>query len=300
MHDLDAPAGDEAEDELGERAAGHQVGQRPDLLGERLHVVQPAVGRRLGGDQRRRETASGRSGGTSRWCPCPSPQVDPRREVEDADTFVVLVQARTKVRRRRDTHRAVYTRTPLENTGSQYAVLGATSSAFTRLYPVAVPSPPSVAVDGVSKTFGLPHEQVHTLKERALHPLRRTGCDDAARAARRLVRRAAGRVLRHRRAQRLGQVDAAEVPRRASTRPTRARSTSTAACRRSSSSASASTWTCRRATTSLINATMLGLTPARGAPRASTRSSTSPSCASSSTSSSRTTRRACSSGSRSR
>jgi ABC-type polysaccharide/polyol phosphate transport system ATPase subunit len=30
-------------------------------------------------------------------------------------------------------------------------------------------------VDGVSKTFSLPHERVHTLKEKALHPLRRTG-----------------------------------------------------------------------------------------------------------------------------
>ena len=37
------------------------------------------------------------------------------------------------------------------------------------------PAPPAVAVDGVSKTFRLPHERVHTLKERALHPLRRMG-----------------------------------------------------------------------------------------------------------------------------
>ncbi|HEX8075374.1 MAG TPA: ABC transporter ATP-binding protein [Thermoleophilaceae bacterium] len=34
---------------------------------------------------------------------------------------------------------------------------------------------PAVVVDNVSKTFTLPKEQVHTLKERALHPLRRTG-----------------------------------------------------------------------------------------------------------------------------
>ena len=34
---------------------------------------------------------------------------------------------------------------------------------------------PAVVVDGVSKTFRRPHEQMHTLKERALHPLRRTG-----------------------------------------------------------------------------------------------------------------------------
>jgi ABC-type polysaccharide/polyol phosphate transport system ATPase subunit len=33
-------------------------------------------------------------------------------------------------------------------------------------------------VDGVSKTFTIPREQVHTLKERALHPFRRTGHDD--------------------------------------------------------------------------------------------------------------------------
>src|SRR4051794_12489997 len=31
----------------------------------------------------------------------------------------------------------------------------------------------SVAVHGVSKTFRLPHEQVHTLKERAVHPFRK-------------------------------------------------------------------------------------------------------------------------------
>ena len=34
---------------------------------------------------------------------------------------------------------------------------------------------PAVVVDGVSKTFRLPQEQVHTLKERALHPFRRQG-----------------------------------------------------------------------------------------------------------------------------
>jgi ABC-type polysaccharide/polyol phosphate transport system ATPase subunit len=37
--------------------------------------------------------------------------------------------------------------------------------------------PPAVAVDGVSKTFRLPHERVHTLKERALHPFRRAGVE---------------------------------------------------------------------------------------------------------------------------
>ena len=36
----------------------------------------------------------------------------------------------------------------------------------------AVPPIPAVAVDAVSKTFHLPHERSHTLKERALHPFR--------------------------------------------------------------------------------------------------------------------------------
>jgi len=37
--------------------------------------------------------------------------------------------------------------------------------------------PPAVVVDDVRKTFQMPRERVHTLKERALHPLRRTGSD---------------------------------------------------------------------------------------------------------------------------
>ena len=37
---------------------------------------------------------------------------------------------------------------------------------------------PAVVVDGVSKTFRRPHEAVHTLKERALHPFRRTGHEE--------------------------------------------------------------------------------------------------------------------------
>jgi ABC-type polysaccharide/polyol phosphate transport system ATPase subunit len=36
---------------------------------------------------------------------------------------------------------------------------------------------PAVVVEDVSKTFRLPREQVHTLKERVLHPLRRPGHD---------------------------------------------------------------------------------------------------------------------------
>ena len=42
---------------------------------------------------------------------------------------------------------------------------------------------PAVAVDGVSKSFRLPHERVHTLKERVLHPLRRSGSTSCARCA---------------------------------------------------------------------------------------------------------------------
>jgi ABC-type polysaccharide/polyol phosphate transport system ATPase subunit len=37
---------------------------------------------------------------------------------------------------------------------------------------------PVVVVDGVSKRFRIPQERVHTLKERALHPFRRTGYDE--------------------------------------------------------------------------------------------------------------------------
>jgi ABC-type polysaccharide/polyol phosphate transport system ATPase subunit len=36
---------------------------------------------------------------------------------------------------------------------------------------------PAVVVDGVSKSFSIPREQVHTLKERALHPFKRYGHD---------------------------------------------------------------------------------------------------------------------------
>jgi ABC-type polysaccharide/polyol phosphate transport system ATPase subunit len=37
--------------------------------------------------------------------------------------------------------------------------------------------PPAVIVDGVAKAFDIPHERAHTLKERALHPLRRAGSE---------------------------------------------------------------------------------------------------------------------------
>src|SRR4051812_37135920 len=38
-------------------------------------------------------------------------------------------------------------------------------------------APPAVVVEGVSKHFRRPHEQMHTLKERALHPFRRASFD---------------------------------------------------------------------------------------------------------------------------
>jgi ABC-type polysaccharide/polyol phosphate transport system ATPase subunit len=40
------------------------------------------------------------------------------------------------------------------------------------------PRPPAVLADGVSKTFRIPREHVHTLKEKALHPFRRPGHDE--------------------------------------------------------------------------------------------------------------------------
>jgi ABC-type polysaccharide/polyol phosphate transport system ATPase subunit len=39
-------------------------------------------------------------------------------------------------------------------------------------------APPAVSVAGVSKTFRVPNERVHTLKERVLHPFRRSGFDE--------------------------------------------------------------------------------------------------------------------------
>jgi ABC-type polysaccharide/polyol phosphate transport system ATPase subunit len=41
----------------------------------------------------------------------------------------------------------------------------------------ATPGPLAVSVDGLDKAFAIPRERAHTLKERALHPLRRVGAD---------------------------------------------------------------------------------------------------------------------------
>ena len=43
---------------------------------------------------------------------------------------------------------------------------------------MAVSSPVAIEVDGLHKTFRVPRHRVHTLKERALHPLRRTTYDE--------------------------------------------------------------------------------------------------------------------------
>jgi ABC-type polysaccharide/polyol phosphate transport system ATPase subunit len=39
---------------------------------------------------------------------------------------------------------------------------------------------PAIVVEGLTKSFRRPHEQMHTLKERALHPFRRTSFDELA------------------------------------------------------------------------------------------------------------------------
>ena len=78
-------------------------------------------------------------------------------------------------------------------------------------------------------------------KERAVHPFARQEYCELAGAAGRLVRRPPGRVLRHRRAERLGQEHAAEDPREHLPGRRRDGSGWPAGWRRSSSSGSAST-----------------------------------------------------------
>jgi ABC-type polysaccharide/polyol phosphate transport system ATPase subunit len=55
------------------------------------------------------------------------------------------------------------------------------STTIPRPAATAAPTPPAgsaVSIEGVSKTFRLPHQQYSTLKERALHPLRSTEYDE--------------------------------------------------------------------------------------------------------------------------
>ena len=70
----------------------------------------------------------------------------------------------------------------------------------------------AISIEAVDKTFRLPHQQYSTLKERLLHPRGGQQPRSPPRAARRLLRRQAGRVLRHRRPQRQRQEHAAQVP----------------------------------------------------------------------------------------
>src|SRR5204863_2476142 len=53
---------------------------------------------------------------------------------------------------------------------------GAAPPPLTSMSPVM--ADPVVVVDRVSKRFRIPQERVHTLKERALHPFRRTGYEE--------------------------------------------------------------------------------------------------------------------------
>ena len=177
-----------------------------------------------------------------------------------------------------------------------------TAEGKATLVPVTSAAAPVITVQHVGKTFRLPHERVHTLKERALHPFRRTRLRRAARAARRLVRRS-------RRAS--SSASSAATARARSTllkclaghlrAPTAATSTSTAGCRRSSSSASASTRTSpARDNVDHQRDDARAHRRARRAARFDARHRLRRAATSSSTSSSRTTRRACSCGSRSR
>ena len=90
VHDVDHPnpaALDEAEDELRERSAGHQIGEVPNLLGVGLDVVQPSIGRGLGRDQRRRPPLPVDVLEPVDRALVRTPEVDPGGEVEDRDAI---------------------------------------------------------------------------------------------------------------------------------------------------------------------------------------------------------------------
>ncbi len=154
------------------------------------------------------------------------------------------------------------------------------SRATTRRSPCdhRTDAPVVIEARGVEKTFRIPEHRVDSLKERATAPVHARRVPRAARAARRLLRRPPGRVLRDRRAQRLGQEHAAEDPRRASTAPT------PGAVRMAGRLAPFielgvgfnPELTARENV--VLNGVMMGLDAARGARGGSTRCSTSPSC----------------------
>ena len=82
--------------------------------------------------------------------------------------------------------------------------------------------PVAVRIDGVSKSFKLPHQQYSTLKERALHPFARAPTTSCRRSSDVSVDIAPGEFFGIVGTQRLGQEHAAEDASRGSTRPTRA------------------------------------------------------------------------------
>ena len=82
----------------------------------------------------------------------------------------------------------------------------------------------AIQVEGLKKSFRIPTQRVDSLKERAMHPFAAREYRELQGARRHLLRGPPGRVLRHRRPQRLRQEHAAEAARRASTGPTPARS----------------------------------------------------------------------------
>ena len=136
----------------------------------------------------------------------------------------------------------------------------------------AVPdAEPAVLVDGVAKRFFMPRERVHTLKERALHPLRKRGGSTTLDALRDVSFDVEpGRVLRDRRPQRLGQEHAAEVPGRDLRAPTAARSRCDGRLSTFIELGVGFNPDLAARDNVVINAIMLGLTPARGARAAST------------------------------
>ena len=107
--------------------------------------------------------------------------------------------------------------------------------------PRALDAPLAIEARDLEKTFRIPTHRVDSLKERIVRPFASRDVPRAAGARRRLLRRPPGRVLRHRRPQRLRQEHAAEAAGEHLPRRRRARSAWPAASPRSSSSASAST-----------------------------------------------------------
>ena len=72
--------------------------------------------------------------------------------------------------------------------------------------------PLAIRAQALSKTFRIPQERTHTLKERAIHPFRRSRFNELHVLKGVSFDVASGRVLRDRRTQRLRQEHAVEVP----------------------------------------------------------------------------------------